>query len=86
MKLKKKLNETVALLQSTEQDKAKVEKMLNESGYVDKTVVERGPDAVSDNLVGSGDTSEVLELQTKVNSLTEVSEKVSAELEKVKGK
>lgn len=86
LKLKKKLIETIALLQSAEQDKAKLENMLAINGQTDNKGKPTSDVDTTDNRVGSGDASEVLELQTKLNSLTEVSEKMFTELENVKGK
>ncbi|XP_063833985.1 GRIP and coiled-coil domain-containing protein 2-like isoform X1 [Ostrinia nubilalis] len=79
LKLKKKLNETVNQLQNAEQDKAKLEKLLNDN---EKVSLPSSSDEV-DGCKGS----EISDLQAKIVSLTaavEASENVTAELEKLK--
>lgn len=85
IKLKKKLNETTSLLQKTEQDKAKLEKIVSESASTET----KGSEAITD---GEGDVkasaAEVVELQEKVKALsviTEDYENVTQELESLKG-
>lgn len=86
LKLKKKLNETVTQLHNAEQDKAKLEKMLNETGSGDNRTVPVSVDQV-DNKVAE-DQDKVASLEMRIKDLTETvkaSEKLSADLEKVKG-
>lgn len=89
LKLKKKLNETVSQLQDAEQDKAKLEKLLQESGSKERKL---SPGSNTDEVDGSKKddqfVGEISELQAKVNNLTvevEASERKTAEIEKLKG-
>ncbi|XP_049887627.1 GRIP and coiled-coil domain-containing protein 2 [Pectinophora gossypiella] len=92
LKLKKKLNETTAQLQNAEQDKARLEKLLNEQERTDiKAAVTTGTDQVdSAPKVGDGDgikSDKVTELELKVKTLqaaVDASEKIAVELGKVK--
>lgn len=86
LKLKKKLNETVTQLQNAEQDKAKLEKMLNETGSGDNKTVPVSVDQVDNKT--TEDQDKVTSLEMSIKDLTETvkaSEKIAAELEKVKG-
>lgn len=83
LKLKKKLNETTAVLQNTEQDKAKLEKMLSENEI--KYIVPDNHDTKNEGETFRKHQFEVTELKDKINALTDESEKMSTELDKVKG-
>ncbi|KAL0850045.1 hypothetical protein ABMA28_011949 [Loxostege sticticalis] len=79
LKLKKKLNETVNQLQNSEQDKAKLEKLLNDN--------EKPSTPSSKDEIDGCKVSEISDLQAKVMSLTatvEATENVASELEKLK--
>lgn len=80
------MNETVTQLQNAEQDKAKLQKMLNETGSSDIKTVPVSVDQV-DNKV-TEDHDNIVSLEMKIKTLTEtvkVSENIAAELESIKG-
>ncbi|PZC87166.1 hypothetical protein B5X24_HaOG201402 [Helicoverpa armigera] len=83
LKLKKKLNETIAQMQQSEKDKTRLEKLLSESKSVHCADEVDAP-KVENTAVSKTDNSE---LEEKVKSLTvalEATENVSTELEKLK--
>ncbi|XP_059049048.1 GRIP and coiled-coil domain-containing protein 2-like isoform X2 [Achroia grisella] len=83
LKLKKKLNETTAQLQQTEQDKVRIEKLLHETNSKDtKSISAMGIDVVDNSCKKVED--DILNLQCKVKTLTVESQETNAELEKLK--
>ncbi|KOB69356.1 Paraflagellar rod protein, partial [Operophtera brumata] len=82
LKLKKKLNETTAILQSTEQDKAKLEKMLSENET--KSTVSDNQTSHNKSESNINDQLEVSELKEKVRSLTAFVEASEKEIDKLK--
>lgn len=86
LKLKKKLNETVTQLQNAEQDKAKLQKMLNEIGSGDSKTVAVAVDQVDNKVAEEQDKIASLEMKIKVLTETvKASENIAVELEKIKG-
>ncbi|CAH0747267.1 unnamed protein product [Diatraea saccharalis] len=73
LKLKKKLNDTIIQLQNAEQDKAKLEKLLNQN---EKVQIPESKDET--------DNASVLNLQTKLTESVAASEKIEAEVQKLK--
>lgn len=86
LKLKKKLNETVTQLQNAEQDKAKLQKMINETGSGDSKTAPVSVDQVDKKV--AEDQDKISSLEMRITVLTETakaSENIAAELEKIKG-
>lgn len=80
------MNETVTQLQNAEQDKAKLEKLLNETGSGDNKTVPVPVDPVDNKL--ADDRDKIASLEMKINTLTEIvesSKNIAAELERNKG-
>ncbi|CAB3237421.1 unnamed protein product [Arctia plantaginis] len=91
LKLKKKLNETTNELKQAVQDKAKLEKLLNDNRSMHaETGIKPGEHIESDNPKvdnNTGNQSQINELEAKVNSLTEALEatkNVTNELDRLK--
>lgn len=83
LKLKKKLNETITQLQQTEKDKAKLEKLLNDSK---SSNIDEVDSAKTESTVVN--RTENNELEEKVKTLTvalETSKNDTTELDKLKG-
>lgn len=78
------MNETVTQLQNAEQDKTKLQKLLNESG--DNKTVPVSVDQIDNKVVE--DYDKITTLEMRITTLTETvkaSENIAAELETIKG-
>ncbi|KAM3966725.1 uncharacterized protein ACR2FA_012269 [Aphomia sociella] len=88
LKLKKKLNETTTQLQNSEQDKARLEKLLQENNSNhSKSVSNESTDEVDNNSGNVMSQSDITNLQNKVKTLSatiEASHQETTELEKLK--
>ena len=84
LKLKKKLNETTAQLQNTEQDKNKLEKILSEQYALQSDC--KSKDEV-DNKEHEKEKPEIVKVETKVKTAgsAESPEKILIEMKKFKG-